>query len=175
MMRQIVYALSWMMLVVGCNNTQPQVVDAKPTQDKTVVILGTYNWDVETNSLKSDSNSDFWYQRVNATQGNLIAQNGTMVEVVNKPYNKIDKQYIASLPALRDGRIDSHALKVGTVAIFKTAEGHYGKLKIKGFKSLHDFNFPEANRYLDDSWKSFVLRKPNTKKYHLVLEYKLYR
>ena len=59
--------------------------------------------------------------------------------------------------------------------MFKTGEGHYGKLRIKGYRALHDFDFKEAREHLSDSWKTFVLRKQNTQKYHLVVEYKLYK
>jgi hypothetical protein len=174
-MRKILFIVSFLALIVGCQNNTPQVVSNQPIEDKTAVILGTYNWDVETNTLGSNPKSDFWYRRSDAKHGSLVVSNGAMIEMVSKPYEKIDKEFITSMPLLRDGSIDSSNLKVGTVAVFQTAEGHYGKLKIIGFKALHDFNFKEAQKYLDKEWREFVLRKPDTKKYHLVVKYKLYK
>ena len=173
-----VYLLVGALLIAGCQKELPQTATPHPTTIHTTphqtVILGTYGWDVESNRLISTPKSDFWYQRADKTHGSLNAQNGTTIEVVKESYASIDKASIMRRPALRDGRISNVDLKAGTVAIFKTTEGHYGKLKIKGFKALHDFNFKEAREYLDSSWQSFVLKKPDTKRYHLVVEYTLY-
>ncbi len=173
--KSIVVWFSIVLFLTACQDRTAPVTHSTFLNEDQIVILGTYNWDVESASLDSGSKSDFWYQRVDETHGNLIAQNGTTLEIVHLPYEQIDKKSILQLPALRDGRINSFDLKPGTVAVFKTVEGNYGKLKIKGFKSLHDFDFKEAQKYLDESWKHFVLKKPNTKKYHLVVEYKLYK
>jgi len=176
-MKQIFTALAALLLMAGCSdNKTVQPSGASHGQaGKTVTILGTYGWDVESGALKSDAKSDFWYQRVDETHGNLIAQNGTTIELVKIPYAQIDKNTMKQFPVFRDGRISSSDLRAGTVAVFKTGEGHYGKLRIKGFRALHDFNFPEARQYMDQSWKNYVLNKPDNKKYHVVVEYQLYR
>ncbi len=169
----------WVVLgLTGCNKdvaVKDNVVQKAPTTYSTTVILGTYSWDVETDTLGSTPKSDFWWQRVDGKTGNLVAKNGTTVEVVSKDFDSIDENYIKQFPALRDGRISNSEIKPGTVAMFRTGEGHYGKLRIKGYRALHDFDFKEAREHLSDSWKTFVLRKPNTQKYHLVVEYKLYK
>lgn len=176
-MKQLVIGLVASLLIVGCADNQavqPSGVSHSQV-GKTVTILGTYGWDVESGALKSDAQSDFLYQRVDDSHGNLIAKNGTTIEMVKIPYAQIDKNTMKQFPVFRDGHIGNSDLKVGTVAVFKTAEGHYGKLMIKGFRSLHDFNFLEAQQYIHQSWRNYVLKKPNTRKYHLVVEYQLYR
>ena len=176
-MKQIIISLAVFIFMVGCteNNVVQPNSAGQSQPGKMVTILGTYAWDIENGQLETSQKSDFWYQRVDDTHGNLIARNGTTIEIVKKSYTQIDKNYMKQFPVFRDGRISNSDLKVGTVAVFKTAEGHYGKLKIKGFRALHDFDFPEAQQYLDQSWRNFVLGKPNTKKYHLMIEYQLYR
>jgi len=180
-MKNTVLSLLLVLGLIGCNKNEPMKNDEmnkgvkSTTQNiKTATILGTYTWDVETNQQGGGGNTDFWWERVDDTKGNLIAKNGTTVEVVSKGFATIDKQYIERLPALRDGRISHTDIRPGTVAVFKTGDGHYGKLRIKGFRASHDFGFKEAKEYLSPSWHKFVLTKPNTKNYNLVVEYVLY-
>ena len=62
----------------------------------------------------------------------------------------------------------------GTVVALRTNEGNFAKLKVVMYRELHDFSFPEA-KLLDAEWKAFVLKRPNTKNYHLEVEWVLYR
>ena len=64
-------------------------------------------------------------------------------------------------------------LNPGVVIVFQTSEGNKGKLRIEGYRALHDFSFPEAS-YLDEGWKSYVLMKPNREKYHLHVKWCLF-
>jgi hypothetical protein len=163
--------------LLGCSQNTPtpqKTTVVSTTPSKQITILGTYNWDVESGKLGSSKTSDFWYRRIDSNSGHLVAKNAATIEVVDLEYSAISKEDITSRPVLRDGRIAPHNLKVGTVAIFKTAEGNYGKLRIKGFRALHDFSFKEAQD-LTQQWRAFVLKKPNTQKYHLVVEYQLFR
>jgi len=172
-MKNIVLGVLLTLGVVGCNKNDPAASVGKTYAS--TVILGTYSWDVETDTLGTNRQSDFWWERVDAKTGNLVAQNGATVEVVNDNFDSINKNYIAQLPALRDGRISHNHIIPGTVALFKTAEGHYGKLRIKGYRALHDFDFKEAKEHMDATFREHVLRKPNNQKYHLVVEYELYK
>lgn len=157
--------------LLGCSQNTPT-----PNKTQNTTLLGTYTWDVESNK-QGDSHSrvDFWYQRKDANSGALVSKNGTTIEVVDLEYSAITKNDITSRPMLRDGRISSSNLKVGTVAIFKTSEGNFGKLRIVGFKALHDFDFKEARENTSQSTKKYLLSKPNNRKYHLVVEYQLFR
>ncbi len=174
-----IFTLVWILIgIIGCSTT---TVDLSRKQDKvekynTTIILGTYTWDAETDKLGgSTSLDDFWWQRVDDTHGNLMAKNGATVEVSTKSFDNIDKHYIKSFPILRDARISSSDIKVGTVAMFRTVEGRYGKLEIIGFKALHDFDFKEIKKHATDSWKKFVLAQKDTKEYHLMIKYHLYK
>lgn len=172
-MKNIILGLLLVLGVVGCNKSEPVTSEGK-TYSSTV-ILGTYSWDVESNTLGPNRQSDFWWQRIDDTRGNLVAQNGATVEVISHNFDMINKSYISKFPALRDGRINNQDIKPGTIALFKTAEGNYGKLRIKGYRALHDFDFKEAKEHMDASFKEYVLQKPNNEKYHLVVEYELYK
>lgn len=181
-MKNAIAGLLLVLGLIGCNKNLPMkntetgnTIVPLRQKVKTVTILGTYAWDAETNRQGgTGGDSDFFWERVDNTKGSLVAKNGTTVEVVPKSFAAIDKRYIKSLPALRDGRIGYKDIRPGTVAVFKTGDGHYGKLRIKGYRALHDFGFKEAREYLSPSWKKFVLAKPNSKNYHLVVEYVLY-
>src|SRR5439155_7035723 len=48
------------------------------------------------------------------------------------------------------------ALKPGTVVVFKTAEGHYGKLQVIRYRSIDDFPFPDVTQ-LARPWRDLVL------------------
>ena len=60
----------------------------------------------------------------------------------------------------------------GTLLVFRTAEGHYGKMAILGFRSSHDFNFPEAS-HLSQNVKDYLIKQPAKEKYHLEVKWML--
>ncbi len=162
--------------LLGCSENKPIVKEQIniSSNSKYITLLGTYTWDVESGKLGgSDSNVDFWLEKVDAVTTNLMPQNGATVEVTKKSFASLDKAYLQQFPIFRDGKISNSDIKVGTVAMFKTAEGRYGKLRIVGFKSSHDFNFKEAKKYLDDSYKKYSLSHLVKKEYNLVIEYVL--
>ncbi len=171
-MKKIVLTTLIVLGVIGCANNTP--VTTESTNANRITLLGTFTWDVESGRLGgSDNKTDFWFEKIDSKTSNLIPRNGTTVEVTKKSFASLDKAYMKTFPIFRDGKVSNSDIKVGTVVMFKTAEGHYGKLRIVGFKSSHDFNFKEAREYLTDSYKKFSLSKPNNKKYNLVIEYKL--
>ena len=176
-MKKIVFIILIALGLLGCNKNIPtKVTSSKVISSKVVTLLGTYTFDVESGKQGlSTPLNDFFWQRVDSKTGNLMPQNGTTVEITKKSFELVDKAYMKQFPIFRDGRVSSSDIKVGKVVMFKTAEGNYGKLRIKGFRSLHDFDFKEAQEHISPSWKKYVLKKPNTKKYHLIIEYKLYK
>jgi len=162
---------------LGCTQNTPlaKEVTKATNSENAITLLGTYTWDVESNKQGgNDSKVDFWLNKIDNKTSNLIPKNGATVEVTQEHYASVDKAYMQQFPIFRDGKVSNHDIKVGTVVMFKTAEGNYGKLRIVGFKALHDFHFKEAQS-LDQQWREFVLTKPNIQKYHLVVEYKLYK
>jgi len=165
------------LVLLGCSENKPIVKEQinVSSNSKYVTLLGTYTWDVESGKLGgSDSNVDFWLEKIDAVTTNLMPRNGTTVEVTKKSFASLDKAYLQQFPIFRDGRVSNSDIKIGTVVMFKTAEGTYGKLRIVGFKSSHDFNFKEAKEYLSDSYKKYSMGKPLNKKYNLVVEYVLF-
>jgi hypothetical protein len=56
----------------------------------------------------------------------------------------------------------------------KTMEGNIAKIRVTGFRKLHDFDFDEA-ALLSPEWKEFALKKPDIDKYHLEVEWVLFR
>jgi len=64
-------------------------------------------------------------------------------------------------------------LKPGCVIVFRTSRGKFGKLRIVGYRALHDFSFPEAVN-LSEDWKRFVLSKPDNPQYHLQVRWALF-
>lgn len=146
------------------------------TTDETT-ILGTWSWNVETNSLGTSSSADFWWEQVTETERYLVTINGTMAAIVSgRSYDEIDLAFVNSLILSNQSLSGSDVgsiLNPGVIIAFKTSEGNKGKLRIEGYRSLHDFSFPEAS-YLSESWKSFALTKPNVEKYHLHVKWHLF-
>ncbi len=175
-MKKIVFTAIMILGLIGCSENKPMVKEgvSPSIPSKHITLLGTYTWDVESGKLGgSDNKVDFWLDKIDAVTTNLIPKNGATVEVTKKSFASLDKAYLQQFPIFRDGKICNSDIKVGTVAMFKTAEGRYGKLRIVGFKSSHDFDFKEAKKYLDDSYKKYSLRHPINKEYNLVIEYVL--
>jgi len=152
--------------------------DQSAGKSSLTVLPGTWIWDIESNSFGSDNaQADFWWEHVNDSGRFLVPKNGAVAAVVNDaPFNEIDASFIESRPLTNkkiSGADNTGALKPGTVIVFRTAEGHAGKLYVIGFRSLHDFSFPEAS-YLKQSWRDYVLAKPDRENYHLEVVWELY-
>jgi len=156
------------LLIIGCK--QPQ-----PTESyNTMTILGTYTVDIESQKQGGDSKNDLWFEHEDKKSFYLVPKNGMRMAVVNnKNFSNISQAFIAKQP-LKNKQIGKENLTVGSIILFKTGEGHYGKLQIKGYRALHDFNFPEAQTYLDKQWRTFVSHRDNVQNYHMVVAYKLY-
>ena len=129
----------------------------------TTVILGTRHWDVESNSQGAYTGlSDFWWEQVNETTRYLVPQNGATASVVGGiHFDDIDAfsaQHQALFPGMIPGADKGGALKPGTVVVFKTAEGHYGKLQVIRYRPLDDFAVPAATQ-LSKVWPKFASGK----------------
>ena len=59
-----------------------------------------------------------------------------------------------------------------TVLALRTREGNFAKIRVIGYRDLHDFSFDSA-KYVDDHWRLFSVREPN-RPYHLEVEWTLY-
>ena len=163
--------------LMGCSENTPSIKNSTKVSSNTkhITLLGTYTWDAESGKQGGSDNSiDFWLEKIDAKTTNLIPRNGTTIEVTKKSFASLDKAYMKQFPIFRDGKLSNSDIKIGTVAMFKTAEGNYGKLHIIGFKSSHNFDYKEAKEHLNDSYKKFSLNKPVIKEYNIVIEYLIF-
>ncbi len=151
--------------------------DSAPAYN-TTVLLGTWYWDVESNTQGKSKTADFWWSQTTAIERYLVPVNGTRLKMItNKAFEDIDEAFIRSQELYwvkLSGSDKNGVLNPGTILIFKTAEGNFGKMQVERYRSHHDFSFPEAVN-LDDSWREMVLKKPDREKYHLQVKWQLFR
>jgi hypothetical protein len=143
------------------------------------VIPGTWDWDIDSNSIGKDrGKADIWLKHHSEIERGLIPMNGTSMRILTDAnYEAIDGSYISRLSLLNRQIIDTDAspsLNAGTVIAVCTSAGNYGKLRVVRFLELHDFSFSGSDIF-DYSWRSNALRQPNRAKYHLEIEWTLYR
>jgi hypothetical protein len=142
------------------------------------VLLGTYTWNAEADDFPrfgkdKEKTGDIWWQQETDSKQSLVPQNGALIiEVHDRNFAELT---VEDLKVLRYSAtpVSNKALIPGTVLALLTAEGNYAKLKIVGYRALHDFSFREA-AVLSEGWKTFVLNKGNKENYHLEVEWILY-
>ena len=161
-------------LMLAVSGRSDEKKGAEPAKGQTV-ILGTWTWDIETNKQGDLKGVDVKWEQATATEQFLVPLNGAGLIVLDKKkaFDKITRQDLATLQ-YSDKKVANDALTPGTVVALRTNEGNFAKLKVLKYRALHDFSFPEA-KLLREDWKQFVLQKPNTKNYHLEVEWVLYR
>ena len=160
----------------GCKEKDQPPIPA--WKSGTTVIPGTFGWDAEGDAIVSPDNADLWWEMVAEAERYLTPRNGARAAIVkHKTYDELTARHLErwhmpdeKLPAT--GTADS--LSPGTVVAFRTAEGIFGKLKIVGFRPLHDLSFPEASVY-SEQWRSQAAGRPNDQRYHLEIEWALYQ
>jgi hypothetical protein len=145
----------------------------EPVKGRTV-ILGTWTWDIEQNAQGGAEGADVWWEQVTDKEQFLVPKNGAgLVVLGKKAFDKVSRKDLAAR-RYSDKKIGNDSLTPGTVAALRTHRGNFAKLKVVRYRELHDFSFPEAN-LLDDKVREFLLRRPNTKSYHIEVEWVLYR
>jgi|PlaIllAssembly_1097288.scaffolds.fasta_scaffold25261_3 hypothetical protein len=145
----------------------------------TTVILGTFTWDVESNTQGDSGISDFWWNQATDTERYLTVMNGAKWKLIsNRNFDRIDKAFIQAQELDQEqlsGSDENGVLNPGTIIVFRTAEGNFGKMQVEGYRAMQDFSFPEADAYLDSEWRDMVLNRPNQEKYHLQVKWQLFR
>jgi hypothetical protein len=154
------------------NGRKEQIKENKgsaPAYNSTV-ILGTWLWDVESNTMGKSEVSDFRWSQATATERYLAPVNGAKWKMIsNRDFDEIDYAFIRAQnlnQADLSGSDKNGVLTPGAIIVFRTAEGNFGKLQIERYRALHDFSFPEAIN-LKESWRDMALKKPDREKYHL--------
>jgi len=167
--QKILFPMIAILVLIGCK-------EPKSTESYTMMtILGTYSVDIESQKQGENPKSDLWFEHKDKNSFNLVPTHGMSMAIVDsKKLSNISKEFIIQHP-LEKKEIGKDKLTVGKIIIFKTGEGHYGKLQIKGYRSLHDFNFPEAKTYLKERWKRSALSSDDSSKYNMVVAYKIYK
>jgi hypothetical protein len=161
----------------GCSKR----TSAVPWVSGTTIIPGTFGWDAETNSIVDPlrvSVADFWWEMVSEKERYLTPTHGAEAAVVKaKTYEQIDPAFVGRR-RLQTKRIDAGdkagVLDPGTIIVFQTGDGTFGKLQIVGYRRLHDLSFPEASAYLDIS-KTAINQRPDIERGHLEIKWQLYR
>jgi len=145
----------------------------------TTVILGTFTWDVESNTLGDNGVPDFWWNQATDTERYLTVMNGAKWKLIsNRNFDQIDYAFIQAqaMDQTPLSGADSNAvLNPGAIVVFRTAEGNFGKMQVEGYRAMQDFSFTEAETYLDSEWRDMVLNRPNQEKYHLQVKWQLFR
>jgi len=155
------------------------VAQVPPPSYTTTIILGTFTWDVESNTQGESSVSDFWWNQATETERYLTVMNGSKWKLIsNRNFDEIDSasiqaQVMDQTPL--SGSDNNAVLNPGTIVVFRTAEGNFGKMQVEGYRALQDFSIPEADAYLDNEWRDMVLNRPNREKYHLQVKWQLFR
>jgi len=167
----------------GCvalsSNTQPM--------EQTALIPGTCTWDAESNKIMRGDNVDFWWEQVTDTERFLAPNNDAKAAVVSgQDYSTVTLGFIRAQTLSEDricGSDRNGVLEPGTIVIFKTAEGNFGKLRVVGYRALHDLSFSELSALAPDMFISIpenefdklLQNAPNIERYHLEIEYRLFK
>lgn len=138
---------------------------------QTTVLLGTWQWDMETDRMAVPGVDVSWEQ-FNAELAKLTPRNGAAVRIVEKEFSTLSLSDLARLEFPKTG-ISKAQLTPGTVVAIRTSSGKFGKMRVQKYRALHDFSFPEA-RYLTPRWRQFVVNKPNEDSYHLEIQWVLF-
>lgn len=143
-----------------------------PIEGRTV-IMGTWYWDIESNSQGKITGSDLWWQQVDDVQQFLVPLGATGITLLeNRDFSSIG---VEDLKALKYGRCPIENIKLGPDSILavKTVEGNYVKIRIIGYREMHDLSFPDT-RYGRQSWFAYLLTRPNNLKYHLEVDWTMF-
>jgi hypothetical protein len=141
-------------------------------EGKTTVLLGSYRWDAEADGFASGETADFAWQHDGKGESYLRMINKAAAALVPpaRAFDNVDFAYAKRLDFTKL-TFSKKSLKPGTVIVFKTGQGHYGKMEIVGFRSSHDFDFGQALhlKKLQDYFKS----RKERPHYHLEVRWEL--
>jgi hypothetical protein len=138
------------------------------------VVLGTWAWTVLGNKMGDMAGADLWWEQVSDTQRNLVPLGGTgWVLLESKAFEKVTLAVLKKA-SYSTRKLPGSSLRPGTTLALRTRDGRYAKLKVVGYRELHDTSFPEA-KHLRPEWVRFARSRPNCKEYHLELDWVLFK
>lgn len=137
------------------------------------VIMGTWTWDIESNSQGGGRKSDVWWEQVDDTRQYLVPINGAGIALIKTDdYESVGAKELTSAKFSRCP-VENVDLIPGTVVVVRTAEGNFAKIRIVGYRELHDVSFVDA-QYAPSGWLSYLLTRPNRQNYHLEVDWTLF-
>jgi hypothetical protein len=145
------------------------------------VMLGTYFWDIETNTQDRKAVVDLFWQQVRfGANGlpphvqNLVPAPGAVLTlVVDVPFEEVSAQDLMKLKYGGDA-VPNASLKPGTVLAVRTREGNFAKLKVIGYRDSHDFSFDDA-RFIPADQKTRLLARSKIVDRHLEVSWVLFQ
>lgn len=157
---------------LGQNDAVDALAGGGPAEGRTV-IMGTWYWDIESNRQGRIPKSDLWWQQVDDVQQFLVPLAGTGITVLENW--DFDSVGFEDLKALKYGRcpVENVRLEPDSVLAVKTAEGNYVKIRIAGYREMHDLSFPDT-QYGRRSWFAYLLTRPNKLRYHLEVDWMMF-
>ena len=120
------------------------------------IIEGTFSWDVETNSLSAEEEiADFWWEQDSATIRALVPSNGTLAALeAEEAFENIDSNFVQN-SRLNDESLSGSDINPdlvpGSVVIFRTSEGRFGKLQVVEYLPMQNV----INYHLKVAWRLF--------------------
>jgi len=161
----------------GCKRQDES--SAVPWKSGVTVIGGNLGWDAESDRVLDPraATADLWWELTSETRSSLTPVNGAAVAIIkNASYDRIGPNFIrrARMAPQRLESTDKDKVPApGTVIVFRTSDGVLGKLRIVGYRPLHDLSFPGAAAYFDQ-WKLEAQRRPNYQRFHLEVKWSLF-
>jgi hypothetical protein len=138
------------------------------------VVLGTWTWKIEGNELGGKQGADFQWQRATETEANLVPQGGAGWAIIKeKAFDKVTREDLAKADYSTE-KLAGTQLTPDTVVAVRTSDGKFAKLRVVGYRELHDVTFPEA-KHLSPAWVQAALQRDNIKEYHLEVNWVLYK
>jgi hypothetical protein len=138
------------------------------------VLLGTWTWTVAGNKMGGLEGADLFWEQVSSTERNLVPLGGAgWVLLKEKSFEKVALAELERA-SFSKSKLPGSLLRPGTVVGLRTRDGRFAKLKVVGYRELHDTSFPEA-KHLRSEWVRFARSKPNCKEYHLELDWVLFK
>jgi hypothetical protein len=174
----VICMLTCAALFAGCDSDGDGGGESEAITYATTVILGTWTWDVDTDT-QGGADGDFKLRHVNTSIGEktLEPKNGTTaVQVYGLEFDDITEAYVQAQPLTGDAIDASNVggtLTVGSIVVFKTSAGAYGKLRVVRYRESQDFTFDEVS-LLSQSIRDFFAANPNIVNYHLEVEWELF-
>jgi hypothetical protein len=165
-------------MAIAAPAPKPRPVPAKQEDVKArgrTVLLGTWAWTVAGNKISGGlAKADVWWEQVSDSERNLVPQGRAGWALLrSKPFEKVGPEDLRKA-SYSTGKLSGSSLRPGTVVALRTRDGQYAKLKVVGYRDLHDTNFPQA-KHLRPEWIRFARSQPIVKEYHLEVDWVLFK